>query len=204
MIEVNFCRAPSHFWVGWCKYENGTYYASGNTLDKMLYHIKRSLWTERRISVRGVVLASKQSTPEDAPTDLFSKTFKTKYWYGRNEFGDYVIQKEEEKPTTKTVAEPLPEPVGELDYDYYDTLTTGDELIVYGILRKEVARYKLNPNKMVPPVAVPTLEPKITPFGCPQQPFEPQVRYDTCINNAVDDAPKATAKWKPRPDIPTE
>lgn len=194
MITVNFCRAPSHYWVGWCVYENGTYYASGTTLDKMLYCIKRRLWTDKKISVRGVILASKQSDPSEAPISVFKSMFLTKYWYPK---GDDVVR------TTPKTSAPV-ETVKEQTYDYYDTLTTGDELIVYGILRKEVARYKLNPNKMALPTSAPTQLPKITPFGSPQQPFEPQVRYDTCINNAVDDTPNATAKWKPRPDIPTE
>lgn len=197
MIYVNFCRAPSHYWVGWCVYENGTYYASGNTLDKMLYCVKRRLWTDKKISVRGVVLASKQSTPADAPVNLFTKTFKTKYWKDDGvQVDDYSV---DDKPVTKTLSKPK-----EPEYDYYETLSTGEELIVYGILRKEVARYKLNPNQIALPTSAPTQLLRVTPFGNPQQPFEPQVRYDTCINNAVEDTPNATAKWKPRPDIPTE
>jgi hypothetical protein len=160
----------------------------------MLYCIKRRLWTEKKISVRGVVLSSKQSDTSEAPIDIFSPTFITKYW--RQKESDVV-------KTTPKASAPV-ETVKEQTYDYYDTLTTGDELIVYGILRKEVARYKLNPNKVALPTSAPTQLPKTTPFGCPQQPFEPQVRYDNCINNAVDDAPKATAKWKPRPEFPTE
>ena len=200
MIEVNFCRAPSHNWVGWCEYENGMYYSAGKTLDNLLHRIKGNLYASKRVSGRQIFLASKQSTADDAPIERMTAMFKTKFWYDRNEFGDFVVPKQVEKPVPK----PLPEPKGDLDYDYYDTVSTGEELIVYGILRKEVARYKLNPNNMVLPTAAPTQLPKTTPFGCPQQPFEPQVRYDNCINNAVEEAPKATAKWKPRPDIPTE
>lgn len=200
MIEVKFCRAPSHNWVGWCTYENGMYCSAGKTLDNLLHRIKGNLYACKRVSGRQIFLATKQSTPDDAPLEKMSAMFKTKFWYDRNEHGDFIIPKQTEKPAPK----PVPEPKGDLVYDYYDTLSTGDELIVYGILRKEVARYKLNPNKMVPPVAVPTQLPKTTPFGSPQQPFEPQVRYDTCINNAVDDDPKTIAKWKPRPEIPTE
>ena len=195
MITVNFCRAPSHYWVGWCVYENGTYYASGITLDKMLYLIKRSLWSKKKISVRGVILASKQSAPEDAPLDLFSKTFKTKYWYARNEFGDFVVPKQEEETVGEPVAKPLPEPKAEPEYDYYDTEYQGDTLIVYGIMKKKVAEYKLGRPPFVPPVA-PKIDP--TPF---QQPI---VRYDTTNGDSYTDAQKAAAKWKPRADIPTE
>ena len=199
MIEVNFCRAPSHYWVGWCTYENGTYYASGNTLDNMLYCIKRTLYTKKRISVRGVILASKQSEQGDAPLQLFKKLFKTKYWYGNN----FTPKTEEAK--TKDISRPLPEPTGNLEYDYYDTRVENGMLVVYGIARHRVAEYKLNPDSYLPPITVPDTQPKITPFGSPQQPFaEPQIRYDSVIGNSVDDTPKTTAKWKPRPDIPTE
>lgn len=199
MIDVKFCRAPSQNWVGWCWHENGLYYSAGRTLDDLLHRIKNNLYAQKRISAKQIYLATRQSKIEDAPVERMTQMFKTKYWYGKDGYGDIIIPQE-----SKPVDKPLPEPTGQTDYDYYDTVSTGDELIVYGILRKEVARYKLNPNKMVLPTVAPTQLPKITPFGSPQQPFEPQVRYDTCINNAVDDTPNATAKWKPRPDIPTE
>lgn len=186
MITVNFCRAPSHLWVGWCVYENGTYYASGNTLDKMLYCIKRKLWTEKRISVRGVVLAGKQSDPSEAPITVFKSMFLTKYWYSKD--SDVV------RTTPKTSA-PV-ETSKEQAYDYYDTEYQGDTLIVYGVMKKKVAEYKLGRPPFVPPVA-----PKIDPV-----PFQqPIVRYDNTTNgDSYTDAQKEAAKWKPRADIPTE
>ena len=202
MIEVNFCRSPSHYWVGWCTYENGTYYASGNTLDNMLYCIKRALYSKKRISVRGVVLASKQSEQGDAPLQLFKQLFKTKYWYGK----DYGKAEAVPTPTEEPKQEDKPlGPASVMKYDYYDTRVENGMLVVYGIARHRVAEYKLNPDAYLPPITVPDTQPKITLFGNPQQPFaEPQIRYDSVIGNSVDDGPKVAAKWKPRPDIPME
>lgn len=164
MIEVNFCRAPSHYWVGWCTYENGTYYASGNTLDTMLYCIKRSLWTKKRISVRGVVLASKQSEPGDAPLQLFKNMFKTKYWFGNGDTQDKT--KEQTKSTEKPIG-----PASVMKYDYYDTRVENGVLVVYGIARHRVAEYKLNPDSILPPVTVPDV---------------PAKPYNGVIENGVD------------------
>jgi len=201
MIEVNFCRAPSHYWIGWCTYENGTYYASGNTLDKMLYCIKRSLWTKKRISVKGVILATKPSEQGDVPLSIFSNLFKTKYWFGNNACKAETVQKQEQK----LVEEKPLDPASVMKYDYYDTRVENGMLVVYGIARHRVAEYKLNPDSVSSPFTVPYTQPKITPFGSPQQPLtEPLVRYDSVMTNTVDDGPKETAKWKPRPDIPTE
>lgn len=202
MIEVNFCRAPSHYWVGWCIYENGTYYASGNTLDKMLYCIKRSLWTKKRISVRGVILASKQSQQGEAPLNLFSNLFKTKYWFGVTS-GHTESEQPEVKKQTKDADKPMG-PASVMKYDYYDTRIEDGVLVVYGIARHRVAEYKLNPESYLQPVTVIDQAPKITPFGSPYQqtqgPKPGDIRYDAVIENAVED----TAKWAPRPDIPTE
>ena len=191
MIEVNFCRAPSHYWVGWATYENGVYYASGNTLDKMLYCIKRSLWTKKRISVKGVVLASKQSESTDAPIQVFSSLFLTKYWFGNSPVTQVSI-----KPQPNVMSQPEPKPDTKETFDYYDTEYQGDTLVVYGVMKKKVAEYKLGRPVFAPPVA-PTIEPKVVPF---QQPI---VKYET-TNESYTDAQKQAAKWKPRADIPTE
>lgn len=201
MIEVKFCRAPSHYWVGWCTYENGTYYASGNTLDKMLYCIKRSLWTKKRISVKGVILATKPSEQGDVPLSIFSNLFKTKYWFGNSGCKAETAQKQEQKPAEE---KPMG-PSSVMKYDYYDTRVENGTLVVYGIARHRVAEYKLNPDAYLPPITVPDTQPKTTPYGSPQQPFaEPQIRYDSVIGNSVEDTPKTTANWAPRPDIPME
>lgn len=165
MIEVNFCRAPSHMWVGWAEYENGMYYSSGKTMDDLVYHIKLNFYQNKRISARQIIIASKQSDPSEAPLDRMSKMFKTKYWYEKGE--GYKSNQNKPMAPKKTTEKPV---VDDTEYDYYDTLTTDNELIVYGVKRREVARYKMNSAKpfALPPVAPSVPTPVIPPY---QQPY---------------------------------
>ena len=165
MITVNFCRAPSHYWVGWCYYENGCYCAYGTTLDQMLYNIKRTLYTKKRVSALKVFLNTKQSLQEEAPLNLFKQIFKTKYWYPKEvaRIHDQFIP-DEPKETTVMVKPKPKDTDKDIKYDYYDTKYIDGELVVYGVLTKEVARYKLKQN----PFAIPAdLTPKVKPFGEP-------------------------------------
>ena len=167
MIEVHFTRAPSHNWIGWCYYENGLYYSAGKTLDNLLHRIKNNLYGAKRVSNRQVMLATKPSDISDVPLEKIGQMFKSKYWYEKNPDGTRI----DPKPTTIT-------PTQTTEYDYYDTkMEDGNVLVVYGVVRKEVARYPLGNMISLSPTPKHPLD--VTPFGNPAQPFgQPQVRYD--------------------------
>ena len=146
MIEVNFCRAPSHMWVGWVEYENGLYYSSGKTMDDLVYHIKINLYQNKRVSARQIIIASHPSDQSEVPLDRMGQMFKTKFWYEKGK-----KYNTEPKPKEAVCGRPVS------DYDYYDFVEEDGVVVVYGVKKQEVARYKTNPAVVSPFITMPVV-----------------------------------------------
>ena len=138
---IHFCRAPSGLLVGWIKKDNAHYWGSGRTYEDMEKHVKNTLYVAKRCSTLSYFLDSSPVDPSDVPIDVMSKHFRTRAWFGdKNKEIESKVAKQPVQKRTRKVTE------REIKYDYYDTAMDGDQLVVYGVLRKEVARYKTNPS----------------------------------------------------------
>ena len=141
MITVKFTKNPDRsLWVGWAEYENGVYFASGRTIDHLVYRMKQCLWTKKGISFRQVYLDTKQSTIDDVPVDKMSRMFYTKYWTCGKDISP-VAKVEQVVP----VAEKKHNPIS--TYDYYEYKVKDGRLVVYGIMRREVNSFDLRKNQ---------------------------------------------------------
>lgn len=119
MITVKFCRGPKNEYIGWAEYENGHYFSSGRTLDALIKNIKITLYQEKKISNRSVILDSKQSELSDCPVQYMSNMFRGKHWK------DVVIEQPKEQ------------------FDYYEQVEVNGVLEIYGVRKVKVAEYKL-------------------------------------------------------------
>ena len=135
---IRFCKAPSGLLIGWIEKDNGHYWGSGRTYSDLVTHVKNTLYQGKRCSTYGYFLDSAPVDQSDVPVQFMSKHFKTRAWFGGKE-KEYQGATADKPISVKPV-------VTEITYDYYDTAMDGDQLVVYGVLRKEVARYKTNPD----------------------------------------------------------
>lgn len=77
MLMVKFCYVErSGRYVGWTQYNNGTYYASGDSLDKMMKNLQVSLKYHHNVD-EVAVLDSKPSSEFEIPVYLMDKKFVT-------------------------------------------------------------------------------------------------------------------------------
>ena len=138
MYYVKFCRAPSQLWVGCTTYKNGTYFASGNTLDKMMQAMKNRLYTVDRVPFSSVVLESKPCLHSEMPLQYMKKAFKTRFWNPKGyEPQDSREIMEKEMTENKVIVE-KPQ---KQKYDKYIHKVENGILIVYGFVK--VAEYPL-------------------------------------------------------------
>ena len=161
MYYVKFCRAPSGFWVGSVVYKNGTYFASGSTLDELHNHISKRLYNEGRVLKTSVMIESRQSLPSEMAVEKMSKAFKTRYWYPKNvelASSGEIASKEPPKQKRKAVERPMA-------YDHHTYEVVDGKLVIYGVVHKVVklAEYNLQ-NVPVP-----------APSGIKVDPFNPEV-----------------------------
>ena len=167
MYYVKFCRAPSGFWVGSVVYKNGTYFASGSTLDEMHTHIAKRLYNEGRVLKTSVMIESRQSLPSEMAVEKMSKAFKTRFWYPRDvELASSSDIASQEKPKKRMKQQRLAEsPVA---YDHHTYEVVDGKLVIYGVVHKVVklAEYNLQ-NVPVP-----------APSGIQVEPFIPEVPVD--------------------------
>lgn len=140
MIVVKFTKNPAgDLWIGWAEYQNGTYFASGHTMDNLIYRVKQCLYQKKRVPFSQVWLDTKQSSKDDVPVLLMSKMFRTKYWR----------DSQETVKTATTTPKPVEKPVAapkETKYDYYEYKVKDGRLVVYGVLRREINSYDLRKN----------------------------------------------------------
>ena len=148
MYYVKFCRAPSGFWVGSVVYKNGTYFASGSTLDELHDHIAKRLYNEGRVSKTSVMIESRQSLPSEMAVEKMSKTFKTRFWYPNNvelSSSGEIASKEPPKQKRKEAEKPM-------KYDYHTYEVVDGKLVIYGVVHKVVklAEYNIRQNEQLP------------------------------------------------------
>lgn len=149
MYYVKFCRAPSQLWVGCVVYKNGTYFASGSTLDKLMTNVKTRLYQVDRVPFSSVVLDSKQSLPSELPTHLMSKRFKKTAWYPSSvEIGEsqeiITMEKQEEltKENKMMKKQKQPTEIQNLNIVKHQYEERDGKLIVWGVIK--VAEYNLS------------------------------------------------------------
>lgn len=204
---INFCRAPSGLWVGWIVRDNAHYWGSGRTMDDLVRHVKFTLYTAKKCSTAGYVIATKPTPQDEVPLEIMDKKFQTRAWYGGKEKqAQQIMAKAEiEKAKKDAVIEAAPKK----EYMYYETDQKDGTLIVYGIVREEVARFNLNPNAQKPTDDIPRVKLDIN-----DMPRQPTIAYfadkkedsSPVISNEakVDKAAIGPAHWAPRQDFPTE
>lgn len=156
---IKFCRAPSGLWIGWIVKDNAHYWGSGRTMDIMATHVKNTLYSAKKCSTAGYVIASRPSTWDEVPSSLMDKKFKTRAWWG----GKGKEQQKVVVVKTKTVTKPQRKAQPQEQYDYYETKMEGSDLVVFGVIKRQVARYNTLPGGIAPAVA-PT-EVKVTPLA---------------------------------------
>lgn len=138
MYYVKFCRAPSQLWVGCTTYKNGTYFASGNTLDAMVERMKKRLYVVDRVPFSSVIIESKQSLPSEMPLQFMTKLFRTKYWNQRGvEMESQINIKERELPDVVVKEKKTTKP----EYSEYTYKVKDGKLVLYGFVK--IAEYPL-------------------------------------------------------------
>ena len=142
---IHYCKAPSGLYVGWIEKDNGRFWGSGRTYSDMETHVKNTLYQAKKCPVTGYFLDSAPVDPADVPVEYMSKNFKTRAWLGGRE----KAQEMTKKAIDKAIQEQANAPV---NYDYYETAMDGGTLVVYGVVKKEVARYKMSPSNRLPMV----------------------------------------------------
>lgn len=148
MFRIEFCRAPSNYWIGVTEYNGGHIFASGRTMDVLVKHMKQQVRLVANASARQVVLSSTQTD-----TYEFGKKYKMfmtpiflgRYWKIKEEYdgGKELMKVQKLKPLTSApVAEPVPEPKQKhAQPGEYITKIKDGVMYVYEL--REVAKYKL-------------------------------------------------------------
>lgn len=147
MIIVKFTKNPDGtLWIGWAEYENGTYFASGHTMDNLVCRMKQCLYAKKRVSFSQVWLDTKQSTKDDVPVELMTKMFRTKYWRDYQRTPAQSAQATSAIEKTKNTEVVLRD-TDTTKYDYYEYKVRDGKLVVYGIVRREINSFDLRkPN----------------------------------------------------------
>lgn len=193
MLLVKFCFIEkTQKYIGWTMYNNGTYYASGDTLDFMIKNLHVNMRYHYGID-ETYELDTKPSPQSEMPVRIMNKKFittaisgggKTKQTMKRfaKATGLKLLDREtlennlramggSRKSDEPIVKEKVEKPENAV-YDYYESETVNGELVVYGIRRAEVARFKLAPtpkNDYTRPI-----EPSpFRPYQQPKLPAEP-------------------------------
>ena len=207
---INFCRAPSGLWVGWITKDNAHYWGSGRTMDDLVKHVKFTLYSAKKCSTAGYMIASKPTPQDEVPLEVMDKKFQTRAWYGgKNKQEQIIVAKAMAQEAKKdAVIETTPKK----EYMYYETEQVDGTLVVYGIVREEVARFNLNPNAPKPTVEVPKKQ-----FDWNTQQKQPTIAYFSADDTPKDDSSPVinkpeepqkvtigTAHWAPRPEFPNE
>ena len=163
MISVSFTKNPAGtYWVGWTKYENGMYWASGRTLDDLIRHMKHRLYLEKGVSRRQVYLDTKQSTRLDVPFNLMSNMFYGKFWKNsmskKDADNDKLLNIAAKTATELTAPAPVEEPVASPaeepseklpeQYDYCEYEEKDGRLVVYGVKRVLITSYELGKKQV--------------------------------------------------------
>ena len=186
---IHFCRAPSGLWIGWIVKDNAHYWGSGRTMDDLVMHVKNTLYQAKKCSTAGYIIASRPSTPDEVPMSVMGQTFKTRAWYGGTARAQEAMEKallEEQQKATQQKTEST-------DYDYYEYKVVEGKLVVFGVIRKEVASYTLATPKTIPLDAVEKTTLHLPDVGT------------MLFNNKTNaDASKPAANWKPREDFPKD
>lgn len=145
MITVKFTKNPAgDLWIGWAEYQNGTYFASGHTMDNLVYRMKQCLYAKKRVPFLQVWLDTKQSTKDDVPVDLMTKMFRTKYWRDGLRTPEQSVQVTNEK---QEKAKRVSSNIDTIKCDYYEYKVRDGKLIVYGVIRREINSFDLRkPN----------------------------------------------------------
>ena len=182
-------------------YNNGTYYASGDTLDLMMKNLHVNLRYHHGVD-ETYELDTKPSEQSEMPMRVMTNKFITTAVLGGHKpkqtmkrfaktTGLKLLDRETlehnlramgrgRKPNEPIVKEKVEKPENAV-YDYYESETVNGELVVYGIKRAEVARFNLSPtpkNDYTRPVQQPS------PYQQPHLPAEPGM---VLFNNAVED-----------------
>lgn len=166
MLLVKFCFIEkTQKYIGWTMYNNGTYYASGDTLGIMMKNLHVNLRYHKGID-ETYELDTKPSPQSEMPMRIMNKKFITTAILGGHKpkqtmkrfakaTGLKLLDRETlERNLRKMSGRNPDEPVVKKSieksefniYDYYESETVNGELIVYGIKRAEVARFKLAPT----------------------------------------------------------
>lgn len=177
MYYVKFCRAPSGFWVGSVVYKNGTYFASGATMDELHNHIAKRLYNEGRVLKTSVMIESRQSLPSEMAVEKMSKAFKTRYWYPKNvelASSSEIASKETPKQKRKEVEKPMV-------YDHHTYEVVNGKLVIYGVVHKVVKLAEYNLGN-VPSSSGIQVEPFIPEVPVTLQNDEP-VRHTITVND---------------------
>lgn len=140
---IRFCRAPSGVWVGWIEKDNAHYWGSGRTLDDLVKHVKYTLYAAKKCSIAGYYIASMPTPQEDVPVDVMSKMFRTRAWYGGRQSKEKAIESAINFQKANAIATTANE---KKNFTFYETETVDGTLVVYGIIREEVARFNLAPT----------------------------------------------------------
>ena len=162
MYSIEFCRAPSQYWVGVIDYNGGHVFVSGRTLEDLLKHGKGRMNVEYKISRTQVFLSSRQTDF----AEFFRKygvfmhpIFLGKYWRekkqtkSRLDLSTIQVPIEYGKPKKEKVTPPVTE-----KQSVYITEMENNEMVVFEL--REVARYKLyERNRAQEHVPTPTSTP---------------------------------------------
>lgn len=144
MIIVNFTRNPAaNLWIGWAEYMNGTYFASGHTMDNLVHRMKAMLYNKKRVSASLVWLNTKQSTIDEVPIHLMTNMFRTKYWFSEKSSAKKPAVQKPATEKTSSTKEP-----NNVKYDYYEYKVKDGRLVVYGVLRREINSFDLRKNQI--------------------------------------------------------
>lgn len=166
MLLVKFCFIEkTQKYIGWTMYNNGTYYASGDTLGIMMKNLHVNLRYHKGID-ETYELDTKPSPQSEMPMRIMNKKFITTAILGGHKpkqtmkrfakatglklLDCETLEHNLRKMSGRNPDEPVVKKSIEKSefniYDYYESETINDELIVYGIKRAEVARFALAPK----------------------------------------------------------
>lgn len=167
MLLVKFCFIEkTQKYIGWTIYNNGTYYASGDTLDTVIKNLHVNMRYHKGID-ETYELDTKPSPQSEMPVRIMNKKFITTTILGggkakqtmkrfakstglklldretlENNLRAMGDSRKSDEPIVKEKVEKTENAV----YDYYESETINGELVVYGIKRAEVARFALAPK----------------------------------------------------------
>lgn len=160
MYYVKFCRAPSGFWVGCLVYKNGTYFASGSTLDELYHRMHKRMYVEGRILKSQIQIESRQSLPSEMPVEKMSKAFKTRFWYPKDVELSSVGEIASTEPPKKERMKRQRITEAPTVYDHHTYEVVDGKLVIYGVVHKVVKLAEYNLANVPSPSAI-----QVEPFN---------------------------------------